>query len=408
MSPFCPACGHAHFFELIDFGSLPVSGVFLSDPADTVTKRRLRFEFCNRCGLIRQPPIGSSVADYTHVSRPTARQLPHYAPEIIGRLRESVAQGDQLIIEVGANDGTFLNALAQAGFSRRLGIEPSQSLSTACEQSGHSMLTCHLDADSAIAIRARHGAAAAVLCRHTLEHVADPAALLRAMAFLLAEDAVLFIEVPDSSPVVNELRAFELWDEHLSYFSVSNLRRMLISCGLSAEHMSVVSQRDSRNIVCWAQKAKHAPCEEQHSDASTLLRHCHQFAERWDGYRRELQQCASRWSGPVIAMGASHPQSNFLHFSGIGHLVGGLIDEDPRKIGRWVALPQPTRVSHPEELNAQFGGTLLLTGFGYAEWTQEMRNRFAHSRVVLVDLFDDSGAARSNCATHARNWPIAL
>jgi hypothetical protein len=275
-----------------------------------------------------------------------------------------------------------------------LGIEPSSSLSNACEQSGHHTVRTHLDERTAHTIRIAHGRAAAVICRHTLEHVAVPASLLQSIALLLDEGGVLFLEVPDSAPVVDGLRAFELWDEHLSYFSTSNLRRILTASGFAIEHIDVVSHLDSRNIVCWARKTARNSLTESKIDATKLLSKCRTFCARWKAYRQTLLQRSRHWATPIIAMGASHPQSNFLLFSGIGHLVTGLVDEDAQKAGRWVALPQPTPVFHPQELVERLGsGTLLLTGFGYERWTREMRRRFSATGVSLIDPFDAAATA---------------
>jgi hypothetical protein len=307
-----------------------------------------------------------------------------------------MARPDGLIIEIGANDGTFLNILAQSGFPRRLGIEPSQALSALCERSGHAVVNLHLDEQSAHSLRASHGPAAAIICRHTLEHVPSPAALLRAMAVMLDEGGTLFLEVPDTDPVVGELRGFELWDEHLFYFSISNLRQILSACGFSVQSADVVSHRGSRNIVCWARRTLNGSDATLRQDAAALVRQCGEFGRRWSDFRRPLQEQSRHWRAPVIAMGASHPQSNFLHFSRIGNVVSGLLDEDPEKIGRWVALPQATPIFHPRELQQRLGnGTLLLSAFGYEAWTQRMRDQFRGSAISLVLPFDETLATAS-------------
>jgi Methyltransferase domain len=397
MSPPCPACNGAQFHELIDFGIMPRSGIFLSNPEQAAPTRRLRFEYCEGCALVRQHPLPSYAPDYTHVSRPTARQLPSYAPDIISRLI-AATQVNDLIVEVGANDGTFLSVLAQAGFESRLGIEPSHSLAVCGEQSGHEIVVAHLDQQSAQAIRAQRGAAAAVLCRHTLEHVADPTSLLRAMATLLADEGLLFVEVPDTQPVIDTLRGFELWDEHLFYFSMANLRRLLAQCGFAVEHMQSVHHRNSQNIICWARK-RQRPQNEIESPG-TLIQACRAFRRRWSAYSEALQAQSHSWMQPVFATGASHPQSNFLLFTGIGHQVSGLVDEDPVKLGKWVALPQAVRISHPSELDTCLTrGTLLLTAFGYPDWTQSMRRKFASVPVRLVAPFNEA------TDEHRRNSP---
>jgi hypothetical protein len=158
----------------------------------------------------------------------------------------------------------------------------------------------------------------------------------------------------------------------------------------------VVSHRGSRNIVCWARRTRDTSDATVRENSAALVRQCGEFGARWSDFRRPLQEQSRHWRAPVIAMGASHPQSNFLHFSRIGNVVSGLLDEDPEKIGRWVALPQATPIFHPRELQQRLGnGTLLLSAFGYEAWTQRMRDQFRGSAISLVLPFDETLATAS-------------
>jgi hypothetical protein len=169
---------------------------------------------------------------------------------------------------------------------------------------------------------------------------------------------------------------------------MSNLRLLLTKCGFAVEHMQSVHHRNSQNIICWARKVPHPHSRIGSQDA--LIQACRTFHQHWTRYSVGLQAQSRSWMQPVFATGASHPQSNFLLFTGIGRQVSGMIDEDPVKIGKWVALPQAVRVTHPSELDACLThGTLLLTAFGYPDWTESMRRRFANLPVRLIAPFDE-------------------
>ena len=68
-----------------------------------------------------------------------------------------------------------------------------------------------------------------------------------------------------------------------------------------------------------------------------------------------------------------------------------MIDDDPVKVGR---LP-PIRssrvrvISSAEFLNRPAGGTLLLTGFGYVEWTRRLSEIAAGKGMSIYDPNDD-------------------
>ena len=385
----CPACGNTQFRPLVDFGEVPHSGTFLRSADGSFATLRLRFEYCEECGLVRQPEAAAAQPDYSEIGRRTARQLPEYADEIVRRLAGAMRRPDtDLVVEVGANDGTFLDLLRAAAFQNRLAIEPSRPLAAICRDAGHAVENIHLTESHAARVAARYGAARVVVCRHTLEHVPAPHMLLRAMRRLLADEGWLFIEVPAAAPIVERLLAHELWDEHLTYFSPGNLERMAGLAGFHVIECKAAAHRSSENLMLWARACgtTKPALATTGAGAGELLARCSSFRERWNAFSAHLRELAPTWRAPVFALGASHPQSNFLLFSRLGARVSGLVDEDPSKIGFRVPLPQPVPVlSVPGFQDEMRGGTLLLTAFGYPDWMQRMRAELAGRDVAFVD-----------------------
>lgn len=382
----CIVCDGRERRRFADFGRVPRTGGFLADPQEAVPARRLRFDYCPGCGLVSQVDDGGYGADYTHVNRGTERQLPAYAARLIDTLASDGEARDGLVIEVGSNDGTFLSSLERAGFRHRLGIEPSRALADIARGRGHAVEALHLDAGTAPGIRSAHGTAAAVVCRHTLEHVPDPKALLEAMAMLLAPGGRLLVEVPDSTTILDDLFAHELWDEHLTYFCALHVRSLLDRTGFAVEAVNVESHLGSRNVVVRARRTGPTATSTPHSsEASRLVAQCERFDGRWRAFARALESSLTGCACPVLAAGASHPQTNFLHFTGLASIVDGFLDDDPGKVGRYVPLERPARVLPCTALDGQHGGTLLLTGFGYGGWMDRLRETGSRRGLRIVD-----------------------
>jgi SAM-dependent methyltransferase len=382
----CVVCGGGELEVLFDFGNVPASGTFLELPSQAYPRRRLAFDFCVNCGLVSQRRTGATCTDYSQIARRTERQLPDYTREIVAELQRRVSVEAGLIIEVGANDGTFLNRLQQAGFLRRLAIEPSKPLAQLCEAAGHAVENVHLDEAASLRIRGERGPVAAVICRHTLEHVPDPLSLLRAIRTLLSEGGALLLEVPGVEPVVDRLQGYELWDEHLTYFSANNLAQLLLAAGFSIDDMLILPHRGSANILCWSTATHEQAAGATECRSPELIAQCRAFRQRWRGYCAHLRALSVSWSRPVIAAGASHLQSNFLVFTGLGDIVDGLADDDAVKIGRWVPVPRPVEVFPTSQLpHRGRDGTVLLTGFGYSAWMERLKGEMRSHRCLVVD-----------------------
>ncbi|MBI4983951.1 MAG: class I SAM-dependent methyltransferase [Rhodocyclales bacterium] len=251
--------------------------------------------------------------------------MPAYACAIVDRLRQE--KPESLVVEVGCNDGTFLGELRSAGFTRRLGVEPSQALAATARGAGHEVATCALGADTATTIVSKYGHADLLVCRHTLEHVPQPLAFLAALRSLLAPNGLACIEVPSLAPVIDRLHGEELWDEHLTYFLPHNLTAALASTGLAVEAITVAPHLDMENIVAWV-----------------------------------------RLSDRTVT--AASPSTAVLNFTGLTDCIDAVVDDAPSKVGYSLPLGKRMVQIHAmvELPRLVAGGTLLLTGFGYPRW----------------------------------------
>lgn len=387
-SESCPSCLNSSFETLIDFGVMPRTGFFLSSPQQSYPQLELSFEFCPQCALIRRQLLREDSPDYTEVNRKTDRQLPDYTHQIARFFEEANVGTEELVMEIGANDGEFLSFLAKAGYKNRLAVEPSITLANICSKRGHRVWNTHLDVDEALKIKEACGLARVVICRHTLEHVPDPQGLLLAMRSLLMEDGLLFLEVPDARVIIHDLQGHELWDEHLYYFTPENLSLLLQRSRFRVEEMTVLRHRSSANILCWSRPStsENSP---SYFKCKPTVELCHNFRDHWFSLAQHLQAERENWSKPIIAIGASHLQSNFLQFAGLIDEIDLFVDDDPIKVGQYVPLPQPIPIVSTEQLlNRPLPGTIIRTAFGYESWMDKICQPLAQKGVRIVKPYN--------------------
>jgi SAM-dependent methyltransferase len=383
----CPACSNESFELLIDFGTIPKSGVYLDSPEAPFPTIHLAHEFCTSCGLIRQKAIESGSYDYSRVDRATTRQFPKYIDQIIRSLSSYGIALDDTIIEIGSNDGGFLDRLSTAGFSRLIGIEPSIACNEVSRSKGHSIISAHWDENTAASVLNEHGAARAVICRHTLEHVPHPLEFLRAIRSILAPDGIVFIEVPDARPITHDLRGHELWDEHLHIFTKTNLQLIMRQAGFEVTRCNAWPERSDINLLLWARAAEvsqNCPHPSAATQASEIQL-CREFEVRWKGFSSRLQADAASWSRPVYMLGASHPQTNFIYFTGIESSIDAFIDDSLVKASLLIPLAQPTPIFLASKLlESSVPGTIIRGAFGYEEWMDRATAPLASESTTVV------------------------
>lgn len=386
----CGACASASFASFFSAYEASVSGAYPAEPVVPQQRTKIELEYCQTCGLIRQVPDQIIQLNYDRIVRGTAKQLPDYAGDIFSTLTEFGVQSTDLVMEIGANEGTFLRQLRGRGYQNLFGIEPSKQLAEFSRQSGLDILDSYFDRRLAAEIRASRGPVRAVICRHTLEHVPDIFEFTQAIADVLADDGVSLIEVPDTDWVVTNLFAHEIWDEHITYFRAQSLRRLLKNCGLKPISLQRMRFRDTRNLLCWSRPAGSVVSEPEGliGDEASLDMVA-KFQSRWDDFSVRLRAKVLESPKPVIGIGASHIQLNFINFAGLGDLVDLLIDDDETKTGRFAPLARAVPIrSTPEILATMRQGTILKTAFPYPSWEDRLEGALRDYGVESIRPYD--------------------
>ena len=375
----------------MDFGRVPVSGLFRSEPEAPIISAPLAFELCTSCGLVRQDGL-QPPRDYSEIGRSTAGQFPAYGDDLVERLRELGVAPNELVLEIGSNDGSFLQRLRRGGFRRLVGIEPSSSLAERAVARRLQVINDYFNVETAAQLTAEYGHARVTICRHVLEHVADPRSFLTAVRSCLhPQSGLALVELPDAIAIPELMIVQDFWDEHLHYFSAANLARLANRAGMDMLEVEVKPHLYTRNLVMWCSMpadANRTTCDRAVDRANVEL--WRGFKSTWEGYRTRLAEELTAAPRPIYAIGASHPQCCFINYCRIGTFIDYCIDDDRAKIGRFppVAGGCPSIISTLQfELSAS-EGTVLETGFGYPRWTERIRSRAVSQGMRLVNPRD--------------------
>lgn len=147
------------------------------------------------------------------------------------------------LLDVGCGPGFFLRHGADRGWRVR-GVEPSAQAAAHARALGVEVVEGVLNAHLAQELAADGGPCDVVHLHQVLEHVPDPAAVLRLAGDLVAPDGLLFVAVPnDYNPLQRHARehlGHDPWwvvpPHHLNYFDRASLAGLLARTGFSVVH----------------------------------------------------------------------------------------------------------------------------------------------------------------------------
>ncbi len=145
------------------------------------------------------------------------------------------------VIEIGCSTGHFLFHLKDF-VKRGVGVDFDKKALDYCEKkTGYQVISGGLEA----AVSELQGETFDVLCCfQVLEHVEDLAAFLNGIKALVKPNGIVYIEVPNlKDPLltlydVPDYQKFYYHEDHVHYFSIKSLQKLLRSYGFSGQYLS--------------------------------------------------------------------------------------------------------------------------------------------------------------------------
>ncbi len=195
-------------------------------------------ERCDVCASARTldvdatPPQvyeAGTYSDERRVATPLLEPLRRLADRDRLRFVDAVPKGAR-VLELGAGDGKFVNALAAAGYRSR-GIEPSPRASRAATRIGADVVNATVESAEVDA-----GSQDAVIAWHALEHLADPAAAITRAREWLVPGGRLIVAVPDLASLQARIGGDRWFHQdvprHRTHFTSRGLGELLERSGL--------------------------------------------------------------------------------------------------------------------------------------------------------------------------------
>ena len=235
----CQVCSSVNMKPLLDMGSQP-----LAENLNDSTPYPLVLMKCTRCQLVQLDFIADPhkvfPLDHPYATGNTKALRDHYmnlAREL--SWKTSPCRG-RLAVDIGANDGTFLQLLReQAGYDV-LGVEPTNQICKARDKK-LSVLQAFWSQELAREIERTTGKAKLITAMNVLAHVPDPHDFMAGVTDLLDDDGMFLTENHDLASITEGLQIDTIYHEHVRYFSVASLSRLLAMHGLQVTSAEAIS-----------------------------------------------------------------------------------------------------------------------------------------------------------------------
>jgi 2-polyprenyl-3-methyl-5-hydroxy-6-metoxy-1,4-benzoquinol methylase len=338
MNTQCMLCHGTSLRQMIEIKGMTIAHQLLDRANQSKDTFNIRHVVCQQCGLIQiANPIDPDVLYSSYnFNFSSWKKEPHFEHELDTIISHGLPGS---AFEIGCNDGKFLEALQSRGVKNLFGVEPNPvSSSQAQSKSDLRIFNSMITPEIALEALAENGKFDLVLSRQVMEHVEDIDNFLECADLLLADDGLLFIDLPDFGPALALGDVSLLWEEHISNFTRPVLNELLVRKGFkpfdsysydfSGGTMSTLSRRSDKS--------------ETDTDKTWITEHLastENYAAKVNRYgtrlRKALEKAAD--SGFLIILYGSGGRANVaLTALGIGDLINFAIDDQSERQGKYL------------------------------------------------------------------------
>lgn len=301
---------------------------------------------CRSCGHVQLlDVVDPSVlfAHYSYFSGQSSGLVKHFEEYADGVLKKNVLTPGALVVDVGSNDGTFLQCFKRKGF-RVLGIDPAANVARfACEQ-GVETLPEFLNAELARRIRADYGPAQVVSANNVFAHTDDMAGMADSIRTLMADDGIFVFEVSYLLDVMDKMLLGTIFHEHVCYHTVGAMQAFLQRHGMELIDVERVSIQGGSLIGTAQARGGRRPVmpsvgqlldlerERKITEPATLRRFSAELNRVRDEVRGLLHDLHGRGHS-IAGFGAARGGTLLLYHFDLGDILRFIVDDSPDKQG---------------------------------------------------------------------------
>ena len=257
----CQVCGSDKLDDVLSLGYMPPVNQMV--PIGQVPRQQPWFPthllHCRRCDLVQLglavDPVIIFPPEYPYTSGTTKVLRDNFADlqrESAGLLRLGP---DDLVVDIGSNDGTLLSNFKNAGY-RVLGIEPTDVGDIANER-GIPTVKYYFGSEAARKVKAEHGPAHVITAANCFAHMEDVHAIVDGIVEMLGDNGVFISESHYLIGLLDTLQYDTVYHEHLRYYSLASLKYLLDMHGLEVFHARPIPSHGGSIRVYAARKGQY-------------------------------------------------------------------------------------------------------------------------------------------------------
>ena len=336
----CRICSSKNLDLVVNLGKQPWCNNFLTK--SQLGKEKfypLKLMYCNNCSLAQLSyTVKKEImfSDHTYLSGIT-NTLSNHFKKICTNINKqfNYDKSKKSILDLGSNDGTFLKHFKNIGWEI-LGIESSKRISIIANKNGIKTINKFFNYELALSVKKKFDF---VNASGVFFHLEELHSFTKGVKYLLANEGVFIVQFLYMKSIVNNLAFDQIYHEHLLYYNLSTLQKLLdmydleiFDCYLTSVHggqmITYISHRGTKTktkrLFSYLKKEKNSKCNSK----SYYLDFAKNIIKLKDKNIKFLKDCR-RNEQIVFGMGAPVKGNTLLNYFNINkNLIQKLLEKN--------------------------------------------------------------------------------
>jgi len=368
----CIICGNRKLKSIIEINNAPAYAQRLLNKNEIKKDKKipLTLIFCSKCKLCQLKKdsfVGRNYYNnYSWLPVSYSKQMLAYQKWLAKDFVKYFNLKGESVFEIGCGDGMFASFLNKNGL-KTIGIEPSTSLYNLAKKK-IKVLNQFLNKKTSL----KKKYYSAFVSRQVFEHLGNPNQILKDAKLYLKPGGVGLIEVPSFSTIMENNRYYDIYREHVAYYTKDTLQYLLAINNF--EVIKIFNTANNEYLTAYF----------KHNDWDSELK---LFSANYISYKDSIQKLFNLYKNKKIAVwGAGGKGMALLSMCNISANKDILfvIDSDPQKQGKYTTGSH-ILIKSPKEVNFLKLDLIVISAVMYQkEIIKDLKSKYNYKNKIAL------------------------
>ena len=395
----CRSCASTKLTSILDLGDHPWCNDFLTE--DQLGKEKqypLHLVQCDKCGLLQlnhTVPKEIMFKNHTYVSSTTKSLAQHFKTLALENKAELKLTKNDLILDIGGNDGTQLLQYKDIGLENVLNVESADNIAELSLKAGIPTINDFFNEDL-ISKYELEGKVKMINASGVFFHLEQLHSVIRGIKKALTDDGVLVVQFMYAGTMVEKLNFDGIYHEHLCFYTLKSLENLLNPYGLKIFHAygsdihsgSIIAKISKSPDVKTTETYKFWKAKDEQYDREAFLNFAAKVKSKKSDLKNLLKNIKNQDpSIKIYAYGAPAKGNTLLNYFDIDKsLIDKCVEVNDLKIGLY--LPK-SHIPIVKESTEDLPDYYLLLAHNFADEIIEKNKELIDKGVKFIIPFPE-------------------